>query len=89
MTMKTMFRLAAGFIIPAALLLAGCGGSGSSSVTGSAVSKVTGTASEGVLITGKAVKQRTQTVNPPLMWSPTSLTVSIRSMFQVSRPPSL
>ena len=56
MTMKTMFRLATG-CIAAALLLAGCGGGG----TTASAAKVTGTASEGALITNAAVKLKDAT----------------------------
>jgi adhesin/invasin len=52
MTMKTMFRLATGCIVSAALLLAGCGGGSGS---GSTAAKVTGYASEGALIMNQPV----------------------------------
>ncbi|BCS53250.1 fibronectin type III domain-containing protein [Geobacter sp. SVR] len=53
MTRRTVFRLAAGYIIGGALLIAGCGGSGTAGSP-----KVTGTASEGALIKGKTVQLR-------------------------------
>lgn len=52
MTMNTMFRLATGCIVSAALLLAGCGGGSGS---GSTTAKVTGYASEGALIMNQPV----------------------------------
>ena len=64
MTMKTMFKLATGCIISAALTLAGCGGGGGEGGGGGtipAVSTVVGTASEGALILGKTVKLKDAT----------------------------
>lgn len=56
MKTRTIFSLATACIISAALLLSGCGGGGGGSTTPPATLTVTGTASEGALILGKAVK---------------------------------
>ena len=61
MKFKTIVRLTTGCMISVALLIAGCGGGGSSTGANPPATFVTGTASEGALIKGKTVKLKDAT----------------------------